>query len=444
MSETLSNLSREERRFEPPADLAANANVKEEAYDRAASDRDAFWGAAAERLDWGQRWDQVLDWSNPPFAKWFVGGTLNAAVNCVDRHVDAGNGDKVAIHWVGEPEDDTRDITYADLMDQVSRAANALSDLGVQQGRPGRDLHADDPRGRGRDAGLRAPRRPAHRGLRWLLRRRPRVPRHRLRGEGHHHRRRWLPPRCAERAEAGRGRGRGQGRGQRGTDHRRARRRRTPHRPGRRLGRQPRRLVARRRRRRVARARRRDARLRAPALRHVHVRHDRYAEGHPAHDRRLPHRHVLHALGGLRPQGRRRLLVHRRRRVGDRPQLHGLRSARQRRHPGDVRRHAGRPAQGPLVGDHREVRRDHLLHRADRDPDLHEVGRRPARRARPVLDPPARLGRGVDQSRGLHLVQEAHRLGPGSHRRHLVADRDRADHGQPAARSSPPASRARP
>lgn len=134
MSETLSNLSREERRFEPPAELAANANVKEEAYDRAASDREAFWAAAAERLDWGQRWDQVLDWSNPPFAKWFVGGTINAAVNCVDRHVDAGHGDKVALHWVGEPADDTRDVTYADLLDQVSRAANALTDLGVRKG----------------------------------------------------------------------------------------------------------------------------------------------------------------------------------------------------------------------------------------------------------------------------------------------------------------------
>jgi acetyl-CoA synthetase len=134
MSETLSNLSREERRFEPPAELAAHANVKEEAYARAASDRLAFWGEAAERLQWGQKWDTVLDWTNPPFAKWFVGGTINAAVNCVDRHVDAGNGDKVAIHWVGEPADDTRDITYNDLLDQVSRAANALTDLGVQKG----------------------------------------------------------------------------------------------------------------------------------------------------------------------------------------------------------------------------------------------------------------------------------------------------------------------
>ena len=134
MSETLSNLASEERRFEPPADLAAEANVKEEAYDRAASDYEAFWAEAAERLEWGQKWDQVLDWSNPPFAKWFVGATINAAVNCVDRHVAAGNGDKVAIHWVGEPADDARDVTYADLKDQVCRAANALTDLGVRKG----------------------------------------------------------------------------------------------------------------------------------------------------------------------------------------------------------------------------------------------------------------------------------------------------------------------
>src|SRR6476620_7241763 len=122
----------EDRRFEPPADLAAAANVKEEAYARAEADREAFWAEAAERLDWGRKWDQVLDWSNPPFAKWFVGGTLNASVNCVDRHVAAGNGDKVAIHWVGEPEDDTRDITYGELKDSVCQAATTLVDLGVK------------------------------------------------------------------------------------------------------------------------------------------------------------------------------------------------------------------------------------------------------------------------------------------------------------------------
>jgi acetyl-CoA synthetase len=132
--ETLSNLSREERRFEPPADMAENANLKEEAYARAAADPEAFWAEQAERLDWDQKWDRVLDWDDPPFAKWFVGGRLNAAYNCVDRHVDNGLGDRVAIHWVGEPEDDTRSVTYAELKDEVCKAANALTDLGVEKG----------------------------------------------------------------------------------------------------------------------------------------------------------------------------------------------------------------------------------------------------------------------------------------------------------------------
>ncbi|WP_019144436.1 acetate--CoA ligase [Aeromicrobium massiliense] len=133
-AEGLSNLLHENRRFEPPAELAANANLTAEAYDRAAEDRLGFWAEQAQRLDWETPFEEVLDWSNPPFAKWFVGGRLNAAYNCVDRHVEAGNGDKVAIHWVGEPADDTRTITYSDLKDEVSRAANALTELGVSAG----------------------------------------------------------------------------------------------------------------------------------------------------------------------------------------------------------------------------------------------------------------------------------------------------------------------
>ncbi len=132
--QNISNLSHEDRVFEPPADLAANANVKAEVYEQAAADRVEFWGEQADRLSWGTPFTEVLDWSNPPFAKWFVGGTLNASYNCVDRHVEAGNGDKVALHFVGEPDDDTRDITYAELKDLVSQAANALIDLGVQTG----------------------------------------------------------------------------------------------------------------------------------------------------------------------------------------------------------------------------------------------------------------------------------------------------------------------
>jgi acetyl-CoA synthetase len=132
--ETLSNLSREERRFDPPAEFAAQANLTEAAYAEADADRLAFWERQADRLDWETRWDRVLDWDDPPFAKWFVGGKLNAAYNCVDRHVEAGAGDKVAFHWVGEPADDTRDLTYAELKDEVCKAANALTELGVRSG----------------------------------------------------------------------------------------------------------------------------------------------------------------------------------------------------------------------------------------------------------------------------------------------------------------------
>ncbi|KHL15104.1 acetyl-CoA synthetase [Mumia flava] len=131
---SLSNLLHEDRRFDPPADLAASANVQADAYETASEDRLAFWAEQARRLSWETPFDEVLDWSNPPFAKWFVGGTLNASYNCVDRHVEAGNGDKVAIHWVGEPADDTRSITYAELRDEVCRAANALTELGVTSG----------------------------------------------------------------------------------------------------------------------------------------------------------------------------------------------------------------------------------------------------------------------------------------------------------------------
>jgi acetyl-CoA synthetase len=133
MSEALENLSSETRLFPPPESLAAAANVTAAAYDEAAADRLGFWEQQAQRLSWAKQWDQVLDWSRPPFAKWFVGGELNIAYNCVDRHVEAGNGDKVAIHWEGEPGD-TRTITYADLLQSVSQAANTLTDLGITAG----------------------------------------------------------------------------------------------------------------------------------------------------------------------------------------------------------------------------------------------------------------------------------------------------------------------
>jgi len=131
--ETLSNLLSETRRFAPPADLAAAANITASAYEEAAEDRLAFWERAAERLTWAQPWETTLEW-NPPFAKWFIGGKLNVAYNCVDRHVEAGRGDKVAYYWEGEPDGDSRTITYADLQVEVSKAANALEELGVRKG----------------------------------------------------------------------------------------------------------------------------------------------------------------------------------------------------------------------------------------------------------------------------------------------------------------------
>ena len=134
MSEALSNLSHEDRRFPPSKEFAQTANVTAEAYDEADSDRMAFWAKQAERLSWAQKWTEVLDWSDKPFAKWFIGGKLNVAYNCVDRHVEDGHGDQVAYYWEGEPEDDTRTITYAELKDEVCKAANALLERGVQAG----------------------------------------------------------------------------------------------------------------------------------------------------------------------------------------------------------------------------------------------------------------------------------------------------------------------
>jgi acetyl-CoA synthetase len=131
--EALENLSQELRRFPPSEEFAADAIASADLYDQAKADRLAFWDDQARHLSWATDWTQTLDWSDAPFAKWFVGGSLNVAYNCVDRHVEAGNGDRVAIHFEGEPGD-TRTITYADLQREVSQAANALIALGVNKG----------------------------------------------------------------------------------------------------------------------------------------------------------------------------------------------------------------------------------------------------------------------------------------------------------------------
>jgi acetyl-CoA synthetase len=122
------------RRFRPSPEFAAQAVASHELYDEASADRLGFWADQARSLlTWTKPFTQTLDWTNPPFAKWFHDGELNVAANCLDRHVERGLGDRVAIHWEGEPGD-SRDITYAELTDEVKRAANVLTDLGIGEG----------------------------------------------------------------------------------------------------------------------------------------------------------------------------------------------------------------------------------------------------------------------------------------------------------------------
>jgi acetyl-CoA synthetase len=121
-------------RFDPPEQFRQQALLSDPAiYEEAARDPQGWWARQAENLHWHEPWQTVLNDTNPPFYKWFEGGRLNASYNCVDRHVEAGNGERVAYHWRGE-EGEERDVTYADLHRDVQRFANALKDLGVQQG----------------------------------------------------------------------------------------------------------------------------------------------------------------------------------------------------------------------------------------------------------------------------------------------------------------------
>jgi acetyl-CoA synthetase len=130
--ESLANLGHEDRLFPPSAEFAAQANAQASMYDDAEKDRLAFWEKQAHALQWDAPWTTVLDWQ-PPFAKWFVGGKINASVNALDRHVNEGRGDRVAFFFEGEPGD-SRTITYAQLLTEVKKTANALTELGIKDG----------------------------------------------------------------------------------------------------------------------------------------------------------------------------------------------------------------------------------------------------------------------------------------------------------------------
>ena len=132
IGDSIENLSQESRLFPPSQSFAAQANAKPDLYAHADKDRLAFWEEQARELTWDKPWNQVLEW-NPPYAKWFIGGKINASVNALDRHVAAGRGERIAFHFEGEPGD-TRTITYSQMLEDVSQAAHALTELGIVAG----------------------------------------------------------------------------------------------------------------------------------------------------------------------------------------------------------------------------------------------------------------------------------------------------------------------
>jgi acetyl-CoA synthetase len=130
-SHAIETIFSEERRYPPPEDFAAQANAQGDIYDR---DFEEFWETEGrERVTWFEPFTELFEWE-PPYAKWYLGGKLNICFNCVDRHVEAGEGEKVAYHWEGEPEDERRTITFSDLQREVVKLANALKKLGVEKG----------------------------------------------------------------------------------------------------------------------------------------------------------------------------------------------------------------------------------------------------------------------------------------------------------------------
>src|SRR5579862_4135572 len=380
----------EERRYPPQEEFAKHANAKPDIYKQ---DFETFWEREGrERVTWFEPFTELYEWE-PPYAKFFLGGKLNVCFNCVDRHVEAGKGSKVAYYWEGEPAGDTREITYADLQRDVVRFANALKKVGVQKGTPVAiymgmvpelavamlactrigaphtvvfgGFSADSLSGRMNDMKcevLITQDEAWRRGTTVALKK------------------------TADEAMAAA--------------------------PGVKKS-----VVLRRTGNDVAMQDGRD-----------HWLHDLEdeasddpescpcepmdgeAEGDHPHDRRLPRRRLDDALQHLRPEARRRrLLVRGRHRLDHRAQLHRLRPALQSGDLGDVRGHARLPRQGPVVGHRRALQGDDPLHGADRDPLAHEVGAGVRAEARPVDAAPARVRRRADQSGSVDLVSRAHR-----------------------------------
>ena len=361
--------SRRLRRSRPRPTRSASCTRRPSATTRASGPR-----IARERVSWFTRFDKTLEW-DLPFAKWFTGGELNVSYNCVDRHVERGLGDKVAYHWIGEPGD-TRTITYADLQREVQKAANALKELGVEKG----DRVAiympmipELPIAMLACARLGA---PAHGRLRRLLGRGAGRPHQRRPGEG-----RSSPPTAA----GGGARPSGSSSSRRGA-------RRDPDGRAR-----PRRAPARRARSYMLEGRdvwwhdivdRQSDHCPPVPVDSEHMLYLLYTSGTTAKPKGIIHTtagylagHELHPRDDLRHQARRRVLVRRRHRLGDRPQLHRVRAARQRDDRHHVRGLARHARLGPLVADRRGLQGHRPVLRADGDPGVHEAGRGASRRS---------------------------------------------------------------
>ena len=391
-------------------------------YEASIDDPAKFWGEHGKRIDWIKPYSpgavRDVDYTGNVHIRWYDDGVLNVSANCLDRHL-AKRADQIAIIWEGDDPAKSKNITYRELHGEVCRMANVLKELGVKKGDrvtiylpmipeaayamlacarigaihsvvfggfspdslAGRIVDCDSHIVITADEGLRGGK--------------P-VP---------------LKANVDEALTKCSGRQEGAGR--------------PPHRRQGRLGCRPRRVVARDRRQGAGRLRARADGRRGSAVHPLHLGLDRQAQGRAAHDRRLPRVRLDDAPLRLRLSRGRRLLVHRRRRLGDRPQLHRLWAAGQRRHHADVRGRAQLSRFQPLLAGDRQAPGQHLLHRAHRDPRPDARGRGAGEEGVAQEPAPAGLGRRADQSRGLAVVLPRGRRRALPDRRHLVADRDR-------------------
>ena len=420
-------LLEESRRFPPSPEFSAQANANADIYAEAERDYEQFWASWARTLEWSKPFTATLEW-NEPFARWFADGELNVSVNCLDRHVRAGRGDKIAYYYEGEPGD-RRTITYRELLAEVNRFANGLRELGI---------------GRGDRVAIYMPMIPEL-PVAMLACARIGAPHSVIFGG-------FSPESIVDRvndaacvalvtadfrmAPRKEDSAQTQLRHRDGADaidralHRcSTRRRRGFHARGARL------LVGRDRRESVDGVRARGDECRGPALSALHERHDGETERDQAHDGRLLDARRDDAQTRLRFEGRpRRLLVHRRHRLGDRTLVYRLRAVGERRDQRPLRRHARLSRQGSILGDCRAVSRDDSLHRADGDSHVHEMGTGVSGTPRPLLVASARHRRRTNQSGSVDVVSRVDRWKSHPGARHVVADRDRRHHDRTAAR----------